>query len=94
MGALAPEQTPQVRQPLGLTEGVEVALVRHELRELLGDLLSEHSLRLRGLFDPIAMQQLINDNDAGRRDGSYTLRSLLCIEIWWTAVPRRATLSD
>ncbi len=56
--------------------------MRHELRELLGDLLSERSLRLRGLFDPVAVQQLINDNDAGRRDGSYTLLSLLCIEIW------------
>jgi asparagine synthase (glutamine-hydrolysing) len=56
--------------------------MRHELREILGDLLSEHSLRLRGLFDPVAVQQLINDNDVGRREGSYTLLSLLCIERW------------
>jgi asparagine synthase (glutamine-hydrolysing) len=56
--------------------------MRDELRELLGDLLSEASLRRRGLFDPAAVQRLIADNDAGRVDASYTLLSLLCIEIW------------
>ena len=56
--------------------------MRNELRELLGDLLSEASLRRRGLFDPAAVQRLIADNDAGRVDASYTLLSLLCIEIW------------
>lgn len=56
--------------------------MRHELREMLGDLLSTQSLRRRGLFDPQAVQRLISDNDAGRRDGAYTLLSLLCIELW------------
>jgi len=56
--------------------------MRHELRELLGDLLSEQSLRNRGLFDPTQVQRLIADNDSGRKDAAYTLLSLLCIEIW------------
>jgi asparagine synthase (glutamine-hydrolysing) len=56
--------------------------VRFELRELLGDLLSKESLQRRGLFNPTAVQKLILDNDAGRIDGSYTLLSLLCIEVW------------
>lgn len=56
--------------------------MRHELRELLGDLLSEESIHRRGLFDPIAVQQLINQNYTGKIDASYTLLSLLCIEIW------------
>lgn len=56
--------------------------MRHELRELLGDLLSEESLRKRGLFEPTQVQQLIVDNDTGRKDAAYTLLSLLCIEIW------------
>ncbi len=56
--------------------------MRHELRELLGDLLSEQSLRNRGLFDPTQVQRLIADNDTGRKDAAYTLLSLLCIEIW------------
>ena len=56
--------------------------MRFELRELLGDLLSAESLKRRGLFEPNAVQRLIADNDAGRVDASYTLLSLLCIEIW------------
>lgn len=56
--------------------------MRHDLRELLGDLLSHESLKRRGLFDPDAVQRMIAANDAGRVDSSYTLLSLVCIEIW------------
>ena len=56
--------------------------LRFELRELLGDLLSIDSLNRRGLFDPKAVHSMIADNDAGRVDASYTLLSLLCIELW------------
>jgi asparagine synthase (glutamine-hydrolysing) len=56
--------------------------MRHDLREVLGDMLSEERLHRRGLFDPRAVQELIAENDAGRRDAAYTLFSLLCIEIW------------
>ncbi len=56
--------------------------MRYELRELLGDLLSVDSLKRRGLFDPVAVQRLIAANDEGNVDASYTLLSLLCIEIW------------
>jgi len=47
-----------------------------------GDLLSAASLNNRGLFNPKAVQGLIAANDAGKVDASYTLFSLLCIEIW------------
>lgn len=56
--------------------------MRYELRELLGDLLSEESVKRRGIFDPTAVQRLITANDSGRVDASYTLLSILCIEIW------------
>lgn len=56
--------------------------MRNELRDLLGDLLSVDSLKRRGLFDAVAVQRLIASNDAGKVDASYTLMSLLCIEIW------------
>jgi len=59
--------------------------MRHELRELLGDLLSAESLRRRGLFDPIAVQRLIQQNDNGQVDAAYVLLSVLCIEIWCRA---------
>jgi asparagine synthase (glutamine-hydrolysing) len=56
--------------------------MQHDLRELLGDLLSVDSLRRRTLFEPVAVQRLIAANDAGKVDASYTLLSLMCIEIW------------
>lgn len=56
--------------------------MRNELRELLGDMLSFDRLKSRGLFDPAAVWKLIIDNDKGKIDASYTLFSLLCIEIW------------
>ena len=56
--------------------------MQHELRELFGDLLSEETLKQRGLFDPVAVQNLIKANTLGQVDASYTLLSLLCIEIW------------
>lgn len=56
--------------------------MRYELREMMADLLSERSLRRRGLFDPQAVQRMIAANDAGKADASYTLFSLMCVEIW------------
>lgn len=59
--------------------------MRYELRELLGDVLSVGSLTQRGLFDPQAVQNMIKANDIGQIDASYTLLSLLSIEIWCRA---------
>lgn len=56
--------------------------IRVELRDLLADVLGEKSLRNRGLFDPVAVQRLIQANDKGCLDASYTLLSLMCIELW------------
>lgn len=56
--------------------------MRFELREMVGDLLSEDSLSKRKLFEPVAVRKLIDANDCGKIDGSYTLLSMLCIEIY------------
>ncbi|MBM4127870.1 MAG: asparagine synthase (glutamine-hydrolyzing) [Nitrospira sp.] len=56
--------------------------VRHDLREWIHDLLSESTLRRRGLFDPAAVSRLLADNDAGRVHAPYTILSLACIEVW------------
>ena len=56
--------------------------MRVELRGLLADVLGSQSLRQRGLFDPEAVQRLIQANDQGKVDASYTLLSLMCIELW------------
>jgi asparagine synthase (glutamine-hydrolysing) len=56
--------------------------MRHELREMLGDVLSEDSLRQRGIFEPTAVQRLVQKNDTGQIDAAYLLLSLLCVEVW------------
>ena len=56
--------------------------LRKELRPLVDELLSEKAVRERGLFDAGTIRTLREDDAAGRVDGSYTLLSLLCIELW------------
>jgi len=59
--------------------------IKDDLKELLGDFLSVDSLNKRGLFSAQSVQKLISDNHNGKIDASYTLLSLLCIEIWCRA---------
>lgn len=56
--------------------------IRVEMRELVAEVLGTQSLRQRGLFDPAAVQRLIQANDHGKVDASYTILSLMCIELW------------
>ena len=56
--------------------------LRFELRDWLASILSKERLHSRGLFDPKAVQLLIDANAEGKIDASYTLLSLACIEIW------------
>ena len=68
--------------------------LRNELQELLEDTLSEASLKRRGLFEPAAVQRLLEQDRSGMIDAAYTLLSLVCIELWCrmfldTSVPVR-----
>ncbi|MDJ0849696.1 MAG: asparagine synthase (glutamine-hydrolyzing) [Myxococcota bacterium] len=56
--------------------------LRDELRPLVEDLLSESSLRNRGLFDAAGVRRMIDLDRARRLDGSYTIFSMMCIELW------------
>jgi asparagine synthase (glutamine-hydrolysing) len=56
--------------------------MKHELKGLLGDILGSKSLLHRGIFNPEAVKALVKANDEGKIDASYTLLSILCIEIW------------
>jgi asparagine synthase (glutamine-hydrolysing) len=56
--------------------------LRHQLCPLVEDVLSDTSLRHRGLFDPREVQRLVEMDRLGRVDGTYTIFSLMCIEIW------------
>lgn len=56
--------------------------LHHELKPLVHDVLSPHALTSRGLFDSNAVAKLIEHDRAGRTDASYTIFSLLAIELW------------
>jgi asparagine synthase (glutamine-hydrolysing) len=49
---------------------------------MIDEYLSPASIQSRGIFDPVKIRKLLIDNDNGRIDASYTIFSLLCIEIW------------
>ncbi|MFN9445211.1 MAG: asparagine synthase (glutamine-hydrolyzing) [Pirellulaceae bacterium] len=51
-------------------------------RPLIHDYLGEANLTRRGIFDPHAVNALVTANESGTIDASYTVLSLLCIEIW------------
>lgn len=56
--------------------------MRGPLKSLVKDRLSDKSFTERGFFNNGAIQELISDNERGKKDLSYTLFSLLCIESW------------
>lgn len=56
--------------------------LRHELRDMVDDLLSERSITARGLFDAATVQRLRQSDAEGRIDAAYPILSLCAIEIW------------
>jgi asparagine synthase (glutamine-hydrolysing) len=57
--------------------------VRGPLATMVGDLLSEQSLRNRGLYDPAYVAGLIARDKSGLEDNSYQIWTLLTNEIWF-----------
>jgi asparagine synthase (glutamine-hydrolysing) len=58
--------------------------IKNDLRDMVRERLTFDALSARGIFDPIAVQKLITDNEQGIYDGAHTIFSILCIEIWCT----------
>ena len=56
--------------------------LRHDLRELVDDLLSASTVGRRGLFVPEAVARLVADDRAGRVDAAHTIFGLICVEVW------------
>jgi asparagine synthase (glutamine-hydrolysing) len=56
--------------------------LRHDLRPLVGEVLSERSLAARGVFDPAAVRELVRMNTERRVDATYTIFSMICLELW------------
>ena len=55
---------------------------KNELKDWLYDVLSPDRIIARGIFNPTAVKNLVNLNSTGTIDASYTLLSIVCIEIW------------
>jgi asparagine synthase (glutamine-hydrolysing) len=56
--------------------------LQQDLREYVDDLLSENTLKNRGLFDPKAVKELVALDRCGKIDAAYPIFSLICIELW------------
>lgn len=56
--------------------------IRYDLREMVEDLLSEGSVRRRGLFRPEAIKQIRQAVDRGSKDHAYLIWALLTLELW------------
>ena len=56
--------------------------IKNEMSDYVNDLLSESVLRDRGLFNPSGVKGLIKENKEGSIDASYTILSIICIELW------------
>lgn len=59
--------------------------VRTSLRPMINDLLSEETVRRRGLFDPEEVRRLIDINHSGREDFNLQVFQLLNLELWMRA---------
>ena len=56
--------------------------IRFELRDYVDELLGFGSLTSRGLFNAAHVGELLENNNSGKIDASYTIFSLMCIELW------------
>ncbi len=56
--------------------------IHNELQDFINEYLSESSLIRRGVFDPKAVSNLIKLDKENKVNATYTIFSLLCIEIW------------
>jgi asparagine synthase (glutamine-hydrolysing) len=59
--------------------------LRGPLRPLIVDLLSEDSIRRRGLFRPAEVKRVIDANFSGREDYNLQVFQLLGLELWFQA---------
>ena len=55
---------------------------RKEARCFIRDLLAPATLKRRGLFDPVYVQKLLEEHEAGTADHGSLLWGLLSVELW------------
>ncbi len=65
-----------------------------DLGPMIKERLSIDRIAQRGLFDPLAVRQLIEDNRTGKIDAAYTVWTLLAIESWCMQFADHSSNSD
>jgi asparagine synthase (glutamine-hydrolysing) len=58
------------------------AWLRGPLKPMVADLLSDETIKRRGLFNPAAVNKIIEGNASGREDYSLQIYQLLTFELW------------
>jgi asparagine synthase (glutamine-hydrolysing) len=56
--------------------------LKNQLSPMVDDLLSDEVVNKRGLFDAAGVRALVQKNRLGKTDASYTLFSMMCVEMW------------
>jgi asparagine synthase (glutamine-hydrolysing) len=56
--------------------------LKNDLRPIVDEVLSDASLEARGLFDPEGVRRLVEMDRRTDIDATYTIFSLICIELW------------
>jgi asparagine synthase (glutamine-hydrolysing) len=56
--------------------------LRNELAPMVDDVLSTDAIERRGLFDAKGVRDLVDGDRQQRHDASYTIFSMMCIELW------------
>jgi len=56
--------------------------LRGPLKPLIGDLLSEETVRRRGIFRPNQVKRVLDANFSGREDYNLQVFQLLGLELW------------
>ncbi len=67
--------------------------LRHDLQEMMCDMLSGDSLDRQGLFDTQVVQSLVNDHLKGDKDYGFELWGLLVLMVWWQLFIERKSAS-
>ena len=76
----------------GFTPPLPVWL-KGDLKEFVQDVLSPARIRALGFFEPRAVNQILEDHFAGRRDNNRPIWTLLCFVLWYENLatgPRRS----
>jgi len=62
-------------------------LINNDFQPLINSRLNNEKLLYDGIFNPLAIQKMIEENKNGRADNSYNILSLLSIQSWLSQFP-------